>query len=220
MNKTYTHEYLEKRARAAYEENVKFIKEHNDAARKGKYTFEVRANNMADLTQDGYLSRFIRLDQSDHPEPEDETQLNVNEETLLGSAHENPDGDDEYIPDAMDWRELGFKTGPLVQGGCGSCYAFSVATSIEGQIFRRTGKMVRLSVQQIIDCMPKTCGCRGGVLHRAFQYLKSDGGLMRDIDYPYIEEVSENSFTLRFNKFAYLNCFSNKNVNTNHRWPL
>lgn len=90
MGKTYTHKHLEKRARDAYEKNVNYIKDHNDAARKGKYSFEIRANNMADLTQDGYLGRFVRLKQNIHPElvPDNETHPEINqddEDALLGS---------------------------------------------------------------------------------------------------------------------------------------
>lgn len=82
---------------------------------------------------------------------------------------------------------------PLNQGTCGSCYAFSVATSIQGQIFRRTGKMVPLSKQQIIDCSAAAGngGCTGGSLRITLQYLKSTRGLMRSSDYPYAEEVCE-----------------------------
>lgn len=113
---------------------------------------------MADLTPEGYLSRFVRLIESVHPElvPDNQTHPEIGDEkydgeALLGSIRANSDVND-YVPDALDWREVGFKTGPLNQGGCASCYAFTIATSIQGHIFRRTGKMVPLSVQQIVDC--------------------------------------------------------------------
>lgn len=196
MGKDYTHDHMEKRARTAYEQNMQRIIKHNEEARKGKHTFEIRANMMADLPQDGYLRRFIRLQDSLHPEvvPKNQTHPILDaddEEALLGSVRAHP-YDNRYIPDALDWRELGFRTESFNQESCGACYAFSVASSIEGQIFRRTGKMVTLSAQQIVDCSAAegNSGCSGGSLRITLRYLQGSRGLMRNIDYPYESEAS------------------------------
>lgn len=97
----------------------------------------------------------------------------------------------------MDWRELGFKTKPKNQLTCGGCYAFSVATSIEAQIFRRTGKVVDLSPQQIIDCSvgKGNTGCHGGSLRATLKFLDTTRGLMRESDYSYASEVTLISST-------------------------
>lgn len=104
----------------------------------------------------------------------------------------------------VDWREKGFETPPKNQKSCGSCYAFSVAMSIEGQVFRRTGRLVPLSEQQIVDCSVEigNHGCSGGSLKNTLKYLKSTRGLMRDVDYPYASTVST---TLVFECRAYFN---------------
>lgn len=195
MNKTYHHNHMEKRARIAFENNMRHIEKHNEDARNGKYSFEIRANNMADLTQAAYLRRFIRLTDSVHPEsvPAHEKHKHIDkedEEALLGSVRYKP-ADDAYIPDSLDWRELGFKMKPLNQQTCGSCYAFAVSMSVEGQVFRRTGKVVQLSAQQIVDCSVEfgNSGCTGGSLRTTLKYLSSRG-LMRNVDYPYESEVS------------------------------
>lgn len=195
MNKSYDHHHYEKRARDAYDKNMQLIEKHNDAARNGKYSFEIRANNMADLSQDGYLRRFVRLKDSVHPEsvPKNETSKFIDEddeEALLGSVRHDP-ADNEYIPDSLDWRELGFKMAPLNQQSCGSCYAFSISNSIAAQVFRRTGKVVGLSPQQIVDCSVSAgnSGCTGGSLRTTLKYLQTTRGLMRNVDYPYASEV-------------------------------
>lgn len=187
---------MEERARTAYEKNMEHIEKHNADARRGKHSFEIRANNMADLTQDGYLRRFIRLRESIHPEsvPKNATNKLIDaedEEALLGSVRATPQ-DNGYIPDALDWRKLGFTMKPLNQQTCGSCYAFSVAQSVAAQVFRRTGKVVLLSEQQIVDCSVDmgNAGCSGGSLRTTLRYLQSTRGLMRSMDYPYESEVS------------------------------
>lgn len=196
MNKSYDHDHMEDRARKAYEENARRIFEHNEAAQKGKFSFEIRANSMADLSQTAYLRRFLRLKESVHPDtvPRNQNTSDVDDadrDSVLGSAR-HTNNDDYVVPDSLDWRKLGFRTGAFNQMTCGSCYAFSIATSIEGQIFKRTGRLVPLSVQQIVDCSASSgnSGCDGGSLRTTLRYLESTRGLMRSVDYPYESMVS------------------------------
>lgn len=95
------------------------------------------------------------------------------------------------IPETMDWRDKGFITPANNQKSCGSCYAFSIAHSITGQIFKRTGKIVPLSEQQIVDCsvVLGNHGCSGGSLRNTLKYLELSKGLMREQDYPYTASV-------------------------------
>jgi len=95
------------------------------------------------------------------------------------------------LPERLDWRDKGFITPPYNQQTCGSCYAFSIAESIGGQVFKRTGKVLSLSKQQIVDCSVShgNQGCVGGSLRNTLIYLQSTGGIMRDDDYKYVAKV-------------------------------
>lgn len=95
------------------------------------------------------------------------------------------------IPARLDWRELGFNTPPVNQRECGSCYAYSIVESIQGQIFKQAGMLIPLSAQQLVDCSTATGnrGCAGGSLRNTLRYLERSKGLMARSEYPYQAQV-------------------------------
>ena len=89
-------------------------------------------------------------------------------------------------PTSYDWRNQGRVSPIKDQASCGSCWAFATVANLEGLYYANKGVMKTFSEQMLVDCDTQDSGCNGGLMQYAFNWIKSNGGIMYDTDYPYV----------------------------------
>lgn len=93
------------------------------------------------------------------------------------------------LPESVDWVEKGAVNPVKNQGTCGSCWAFSTVAALEGAWQLKSGKLVSLSEQQLVDCVTEESGCSGGSMDPAFKYLKEHNACLES-SYAYTQKKS------------------------------
>lgn len=90
----------------------------------------------------------------------------------------------DYVPSVIDYRKSTNVVSPVKdQSQCGSCWAFSSAESLEGQL-GLNGHRINVSTQNFVDCVSLDYGCGGGWMDDALAYAEKTG-VETDHDYPY-----------------------------------
>merc|ERR1719430_534880 len=145
--------------------NLKFIEKHNAEHALGLHTYTVGINQFADLTNEEFVAQFTGFKASDNL----------------------PESSVDFVsrPENIDWREKGAVTAVKNQGQCGSCWAFSTTGTIEGAYFQKTGELVSLSEQNLMDCSRSNYGCNGGNPYMALLFTIRNGGIDTEDSYPY-----------------------------------
>lgn len=135
---------------------------------KNDVTFTVGVNKFADWTPAEYR-RLLGYKQS--------KMLRDEQPTVLPT---------DNAPTSVDWRQSGAVNAVKDQGQCGSCWAFSAIGAIEGHHQIKTGTLLSLSEQQLVDCSTKygNEGCNGGEMYEAFEYAETNA-LELESEYPY-----------------------------------
>ena len=168
-NKIYEEELEELHRNTVWQANQKFVNAHNTYAYKFGYTLNM--NEFGDLTGAEFARIFNGYKMQ---EPFNDTKFYEPDNTVS-------------LPATIDWRQYGVVTEVKNQGQCGSCWSFSTTGSVEGQHARKTGQLVSLSEQNLIDCSSSygNNGCQGGVMDNAFRYMIANKGDDTERSYPY-----------------------------------
>jgi len=166
--------------KAIFSDNLNFIEKHNAEHAMGLHTYTVGINQFADMTNKELRERYLG-------------NLAINSEEWQGTEVEV----NQPVPDSIDWRERGAVTEIKAQGQCGSCWAFSATGAIEAAHFLKTGELVSLSEQNLVDCSIRNQGCDGGWAIYAFDYVLYHGGINPETVYSYEEGQGD----CRFNNY-------------------
>lgn len=178
--KSYDGEKDEQYRMKIFTDNKYKIAKHNQLYETGKVSYKLGLNRYADLLHHEFvatLNGFNRTTIKGNGLPQARIEESI---TFISPANVE-------LPQTIDWRTKGAVTGVKDQGHCGSCWSFSATGALEGQHFRKSGVLVELSEQNLIDCSGKygNNGCNGGLMDNAFQYIKDNGGIDKEKLYPY-----------------------------------
>ncbi|XP_059499483.1 cathepsin K-like [Stegostoma tigrinum] len=169
--------------RMVWEDNMRYIKQHNLEHSMGKHTFTVGMNQFGDLTNEEFnelMNGFLQV------EVDNSTEEEVDEEDDTEDDDEDFEENDEELRGAtVDWRRKGLVTPVKNQRRCGSGWAFSAAGAIEGQWAKKQKKLISLSEQNLVDCDWRSHGCRGGWMTSAFHYVMRNKGINSAATYIY-----------------------------------
>ncbi|XP_011297801.1 cathepsin L [Fopius arisanus] len=188
--KNYENDIVENFRMKIFMENKYKIAQHNTKYELGLVSYKLNLNKYADMLHHefiGTLNGFNKTKKGGLKAIRKSTGA-----TYIEPVHVE-------LPNTVDWREKGAVTPVKDQGHCGSCWAFSATGSLEGQHFRKTGVLVSLSEQNLVDCSGKygNNGCEGGLMDQAFQYIKANRGLDTEKSYPYDGQDEKCKFNPR-----------------------
>lgn len=90
------------------------------------------------------------------------------------------------MPKFVDWRAHGAVTHVKDQDVCGSCWAFASTGALESHYFIKSGHLLSLSEQFLVDCTKQdgNNGCSGGWAENSYKYIR-DHGIPTERSYPY-----------------------------------
>ncbi|OVA14803.1 Peptidase C1A [Macleaya cordata] len=173
--RVYENEAEKERRFEIFMNNVKGIESFNNAVVNRSYSLSL--NEFADQTNEEFRAARYGYKSSRVP-------ASLGTTTSSFFKYENLTD----VPPSMDWRVEGVVTPVKNQGQCGCCWAFSAVAAMEGITKLKTGNLISLSEQELVDCDVKgfNRGCSGGWMDKAFKFIVMNKGLTTEANYPYM----------------------------------
>jgi KDEL-tailed cysteine endopeptidase len=176
--------------------NLKTIAFHNSLINQN---FTLGINQFTDLTPDEFKNQYtggLKIEAGRY-----------GCSTFTSSINKN-------VPSSIDWRKKNAVTSVKDQGQCGSCWSFSATGSAEGAWAIKTGNLIDLSEEQLVECATGaqygSHGCNGGQMEGAFKYLIQNGQCALSA-YPYTSGNGKSRSCQSCSPVAHFSsCFNNK----------
>ncbi|XP_068209630.1 digestive cysteine proteinase 2-like [Palaemon carinicauda] len=173
--KSYTSFEEDLHRKNIFEQNLKYVEEHNERFREGLVTFDLKMNKFGDMTSEEFVALMTR-------------PIGVNKVARRSFVH-SPGVE---MAENVDWRSKGAVTpvkdqGMVAQSGC-----YSAVAALEGIWFLKTGDLFDLSEQQLNDCVPPGEDNIYMYVEAAYDYIKEAGGI--DSEETYGKKTNECLF--------------------------
>ncbi|XP_020109626.1 fruit bromelain-like [Ananas comosus] len=149
-----------------FKNNVNYIETFNNGSGN---SYTLGTNQFTDLTNNEFIAQHTGA-----------LPLNIKREPVVSFDDVNISA----VPQSIDWRYYGAVTPIKDQGSCGSCWAFSAIATVEGIYKIKTGFLLSLSEQKVLDCAVSN-GCNGGQVNKAYDFIISNNGVTSTVFYPY-----------------------------------
>uniref|UniRef100_A0A8B9HSD6 Cathepsin L.1 n=1 Tax=Astyanax mexicanus TaxID=7994 RepID=A0A8B9HSD6_ASTMX len=207
FGKSYSTEEEESQRKMIWLTNRKLVLEHNMLAEQGLKSFRLGMTHLADMDDQEHKQMFKTSPES----------FNKNKTHQPAPNHHQKGG--VGLPSLVDWVSAGYVTPVKNQSQCRSSWAFSATGALEGQMYKKTRKLVPLSEQQLIDCswLQGNEGCGGGSVKMAFQYVNANGGLQTGDSYPY---TAREGMCLSYPPYIYATCHGFRNLDSEDEYEL
>ncbi|GAU26865.1 hypothetical protein TSUD_02670 [Trifolium subterraneum] len=170
--RTYANTSEMEKRRAIFKENLEFIEKMNNMNKVNGKNYTLGLDDFSDLTIEEMTSCCGIMDIP--------SELASSKTVFFNMSIDD-------IPESVDWRDHGAVTSVKQQGACGGCWAFATIAALEGLWQIRTGGLISLSPQYLIDCDTGSQGCRYGYLDSAFKFAtrKHYDAIPTEDTYPY-----------------------------------
>jgi len=155
---------------AAFKFSLALIDKHN----AGNSTWRMGINQFADLRPEEFKALHL-------------SNVVLPVETPALSTLESQSSVLRVFAEDIDWRTKGAVTPVKTQGACGSGWAFAATGAIEAYWKLKTGNLLSMSEQQLVDCAGSSgnAGCFGGTSSNAMTWISKNDGICFGKDYPY-----------------------------------